>query len=712
MQIAKYRQMIVKSTIANKSLMITSLFVSALVFGIRSLGVLTDWELSLYDRFVQWQPPESPDPRILIVGIEEKDITSLGKNDLFLSKLINKLDEYQPQSIGLDIYRDIPQEPGNIELTSDLQANNKIVTICGNSEPVGIAPPPNVPENRIGFADLAIDGHQIVRRNLLSLTPNTDSKCRVGRSFGLVLAFNYLSGKGIKIPDRSNSNNDLQIESTTFKSIENNFGGYQNLGKNANGYQILLKYRFPKVAEQVTMSQVLNGELTPDLVKNRIVLIGYTAESSKDFFYTPYSIGTAPETMPGVFVHAQAISQILSTVLDGRSQIWVWNSVVEFIWILGWTTTAALLFRFISRPLFLIASVGSLTISVLGFCYAIFIFSAGWLPLLPTLLSIATIAVISSSYKLYLYLLIKNPKIIIKEPEIDKLLLKGRYKIIIGENKLSTEENELQEGIAKGGFGIVYKAHDLHMPGKPLCAVKKLHSHFDPTLLKLAEELFLREAETLSKLDHPQIPRLLAKFCEGGEFYLIEQFIKGETLRDVLNSQGQQSEDVVTSWLVDVLTILKYIHNTNQDIDNAGVIHRDINPRNLMLRKSDRKLILIDFGAVKILEGFNEITIAHQSQPQPGTIITSRGYSPSEQFHGNAYPSSDIYSLGIVAIEALTGIHPENFKYDDNGQIAWRNDAKVREDLAAIIDKMVQPLPIDRYQSAQEAIDSLSLIKN
>jgi CHASE2 domain-containing sensor protein/predicted Ser/Thr protein kinase len=710
MQIAKYRQLIIKSTIANKYLLLTSLFVSALVFGIRSLGVLTDGELSLYDRFVQWQPPEPPDPRILIVGIEEKDLTSLGKNDLVLSKLINKLDRYQPQSIGLDIYRDIPQEPGNIELTADLQANNKIVTICGNSEPVGVAPPPNVPDNRIGFADLAIDGHQTVRRNLLSMTPNADSKCHAGRSFGLVLAFNYLSSQGIKIPDRSNGNNDLQIGSTIFKPIENNFGGYQNLGKNANGYQILLKYRFPKVAKQVTMSQVLNGELTPDLVKNRIVLIGYTAESSKDFFYTPYSVGTPPETMPGVVVHAQAISQILSTVLDGRSQIWVWSSVAEFIWILGWTTTAALLFRFVSRPLFLIASVSGLTISVLGFYYAIFICSAGWLPLLPTLLSIVTIAAISSSYKLYLYLLIKNAKVSIKEPEIDKFLLKGRYKIIAGENKLITEENELQAGIAKGGFGIVYKAHDLHMPGKPLCAVKKLHSHFDPILLKLAEELFFREAETLYKLDHPQIPRLLAYFCEGGEFYLIEEFIKGETLRSVLNSQGQQSEDVVISWLVDVLIILEYIHNTNKDIDNAGVIHRDIKPENLILQKSDRKLFLIDFGAVKILEGFNEITIAHQPTPQPGTIITSKGYSPPEQFRGNAYPSSDIYSLGIVAIEALTGIYPQAFEYDDNNRISWRNNARVREDLAAIIDKMIQPLPIDRYQSAQEVIDSLSLL--
>lgn len=253
--------------IDNKFLLLLagSFAVSSLVFGVRYFGGLTDWELSLYDRFVQWQAPEPPDSRILIIGIEEKDITSHGKSDLIISQLINKLNKYRPQSIGLDIYKDIPQEPGNIELTSDLLTNNKIITICGNSDSASIAPPPNVPEQRVGFADLAIDGHLIVRRNLLSMTPNADSKCRVGQSFGLLLAFNYLKNHGIAIPDRSNRNNDLQIGSTIFKPIESNFGGYQNLGKNASGYQILLRYRFPKVAEQVTMSQVLNGEVKPEI---------------------------------------------------------------------------------------------------------------------------------------------------------------------------------------------------------------------------------------------------------------------------------------------------------------------------------------------------------------------------------------------------------------------------------------------------------------
>jgi CHASE2 domain-containing sensor protein len=312
----KERQMLNQNSKLNKlinskfSFILISFTVSSLVCGVRSLGVLTNWELSLYDQFLQWQPAETPDHRILIVGIEEQDITTHGKSDLVISKLINKLDKYQPRLIGLDIYRDIPQEPGNIELTADLQANQKIIAICGNSDPSGIAPPPDVPPERTGFADFAIDGQQTVRRNLLSFTPNVDSKCRTGQSFGLLLAFNYLSEKGIKIPDKSNNSSILRIESTIFKPIESNFGGYQNLGKDANGYQILLKYRFPKVAEQMTMSQVLNDEIKPNQVKDKIVLIGYTAVSSKDFFFTPYSISNPQKTMPGVVVHAQMVVSV------------------------------------------------------------------------------------------------------------------------------------------------------------------------------------------------------------------------------------------------------------------------------------------------------------------------------------------------------------------------------------------------------------------
>jgi CHASE2 domain-containing sensor protein/tRNA A-37 threonylcarbamoyl transferase component Bud32 len=694
------------------SSILIGLTISSLVFGVRSLGGLTNWELSLYDRFLQWQPAESPDPRILIVGIDEQDITAHeGRTDGALSKLINKLDRYQPRSIGLDIYRDIPQEPGNIELTADLQANQKIVTICGNSAPSGVAPPPNVPAERVGFADIAIDGNQTVRRNLLSLTPTVDSKCRTGQSFGLVLAFNYLSEQGIKIPERSNGNNHLQIESTIFKPLESNFGGYQNLGKDANGYQILLKYRFPKVAEQVTMSQVLNDEIKPDRVKDKIVLIGYTAVSSKDFFFTPYSIGNPPETMPGVVVHAQMISQILSTVMDSRPQIWVWNLGGEFLWILGWTTTGAWLFRVSrhSRKLSILLA-SAVIVSIAISAYILFVFSSGWIPLLPTLISSIAAMIILACYD---YVRANNT---IK----NKLVGEG-YKLEIG---IDGQPIVLGEG----GFKTVYKARNLDLPNQPLCVVKVVKldninvSEIDTERLQLAQQLFEKEAKILQELKHDRIPQLRSFFCKNKEFYLVEDFIEGQTLDSLLDSQWR-SEDSIISLLMDVLDVLKYIHSQN-------VIHADIKPSNLMLKKSDGKLFLIDFGAGKIFKVSNETTIvARKPQSQPNTVrytpsyspptqeipeevcLFTPGYAPPEQaLHGQVYHNSDIYSLGIVAIQALTSINPLTFKRDNNNEIIWRDAAKVREDLASILDRMVKPRSVDRYQSAQEVIDLLSIM--
>jgi CHASE2 domain-containing sensor protein/tRNA A-37 threonylcarbamoyl transferase component Bud32 len=706
-------------------LLTVSFAVSSLVFGVRYFGGLKDGELSLYDRLVQLQAHEPPDPRILIVGIEEKDITSLGKNDLVLSKLINKLDGYQPQSIGLDTFRDVPQEPGNIELTADLQANNKIVTICEhpsgrkNSSPFGIAPPPNVPESRVGFADFATDDRDIVRRNLLSMDIPAGSKCRAGLSFGLVLALNYLSNQGIKLPDRSQNNNDLQIGTTIFKPIESNFGGYQNLGKNANGYQILLRYRFPKVAEQVTMSQVLNGEVKPDRVKDRIVLIGY-AEDNKDLFYTPYNFGTSPETietMPGVVIHAQMISQILSTVMDGRPQIWVWNLGGEFLWIWGWTTSGAFLFR-LSRnsrklSILLASAVTSAVIVTIAISasYILFTFFSGWIPLLPTLISsIAAMVILACSDYIQANDTIKN-----------KLVGKG-YKLEIG-----TDGQPIVLG--EGGFKTVYKARNLDLPNQPFCVVKVIKldninvSEIDTERLQLAQQLFEKEAKILQGLRHDRIPQLQSFLCKNKEFYLVEDFIEGQTLDNLLNSHWR-SEDRIISLLMDVLDVLKYIHSQN-------VIHADIKPSNLMLKKSDEKLFLIDFGAGKIFKVSNETTIvARKPQSQPNTVrytpsyspptqeipeeicLFTPGYAPPEQeLHGQVYHNSDIYSIGIVAIQALTNIEPTKFERDDNNEIIWRDAAKVREDLAAILDRMVKPQSVDRYQSAQEVIDSLSILK-
>jgi CHASE2 domain-containing sensor protein len=163
----------------------------------------------------------------------------------------------------------------------------------------------------VGFSDVVVDSSGIVRRSLLVQTPETDSKCPARESFSLQLASHYLEKQGINL----NSQTNLQLGSTIFKRIEKDSGGYQN--SDAGGYQVLLNYRSAaNVAQQVTLTEVLAGSVDPNLVRDRIILIGVTAPSINDYFLTPYSKDQQQNRMAGVFVHAQATSQILSAVLD------------------------------------------------------------------------------------------------------------------------------------------------------------------------------------------------------------------------------------------------------------------------------------------------------------------------------------------------------------------------------------------------------------
>lgn len=664
--------------------LLISLAIASLVVALRQTGVLKDWELGSYDFFVRSQPTQPPDPRLLIVGIDEEDLTAGSSSNRSLSQLLDKLSQYQPRVIGLDIYRDNPQEPDFSLLTSSLQVNSSIIAVCGNSAPVGVAPPPNVPESRVGFSDVAVDSNLTVRRNLLSLSPDANSKCRAGQSFGLLLALNYLSKEeGIKLDQ---STKELQVGSTTFKPLESDWGAYRNLGKeDANGYQIMLKYHSPTVAEQVTMSQVLKGEIQPDQVKDRIILVGYTAESKKDFFYTPYSAGQARQIMPGVAIHAQMVSQILRSVKDSSPQIWVWNLGMEFLWVLGWTAIgASLLFGFFHRPILILAIEGTIIGMMASICYVLFTFSSGWVPLVPTALSMGAAIAITFAYKRYRTSLAGSPTILM--PAENPL---ARYKIF--------------DTLPGGAFGATYKARDSQRVNHPVCVVKQLKSNFSEPDLQIARGLFKREAEILEVLgrQHPQIPQLLANFEYNKEFYLVQDFIPGQTLQTVLE-QGPQPAHLVADWLLDILSILDHIHS-------QGVIHRDIKPSNLILRDTDKKFVLIDFGAVKVLQKhFAELTVKQNPKSAPSVVVGTLGYMPPEQLAGQPTPSSDIYALGVVALQALTGLNPYELLRD--GEFVWQNAVKVSEKLATILDKMVKQSSSERYQSAQEVIHALESI--
>ncbi|NES06413.1 MAG: serine/threonine protein kinase, partial [Okeania sp. SIO2F4] len=271
-----------------------------------------------------------------------------------------------------------------------------------------------------------------------------------------------------------------------------------------------------------------------------------------------------------------------------------------------------------------------------------------------------------------------------------KNILDGRYKII--------------KIIESGEFGHTYLAQDIRRPGEAQCFVKHLQPNtYDQRFLEIIRRRFQQEAKILEKLSqHNQIPKLLAYFEENQEFYLVQSFIPGQSLDNEILPGKALSEIQIIRIIREVLEILGFVHENN-------VIHRDIKPANLIRRKSDHKLVLIDFGAVK------EINIAQQNKT---ARIGTMEYMPIEQFEYNPQLNSDIYALGMMGIQAITGLPSSELsklKNQENGnkrEIFWRHLTNCSTALADILDKMVRYDYRERYQSAAEVIADLKEISN
>ena len=265
-------------------------------------------------------------------------------------------------------------------------------------------------------------------------------------------------------------------------------------------------------------------------------------------------------------------------------------------------------------------------------------------------------------------------------------LLDGRYQV-----------NQI---LGAGGFGRTYLAQDTRRPGNPICVVKHLKpANSDRDFLETARRLFNSEAETLEQLgSHDQIPRLLAYFEEDQEFYLVQEYIAGHTLTQELVPGQRWAENRVIELLQEVLTILDFVHR-------HGVIHRDIKPDNLIRRNSDNKLVLVDFGAVKQIR--TQLATNYGSVNHTVAVGTP-GYMSSEQALGQPRPSSDIYALGIIGIQALTGLLPMEMQEDINsGEMLWEHLVSVSRGFANVLKRMVRYHFKDRYQSAGEALEAL-----
>ena len=442
--------------------------------------------------------------------------------------------------------------------------------------------------------------------------------------------------------------------------------------------------------------------------KDKIVLIGATATVANDFHAVAVN-WLFPERMSGVEIHANA----LATLMEGNSvKIAINSPYGSSLFVLALVGGSA---YFVSRNKYnrlRVFSCFGIAIVWGGINYLLFVTNQLFFP---TAVPVTALVAIGLSYlcieiaiqqlrKIQLVDIIqKNPysriaqEILSQQEDLIDLLKKREIQI---SGKILDGRYRIVKVLGSGGFSETYIAEDTRLPGTPLCVVKQLQPvNNKPEQMEVARRLFSSEAQTLQQLGiHPQIPQLLAYFEEDEEFYLVQEFILGNALSQELPSGKRHNQAVVIDIVQELLQILVFVHKN-------GVIHRDIKPSNIMRRKSDYKLVLIDFGAVKQVS----TNLIESQEDTAFTIgIGTKGYAPREQCFGRPQYSSDIYAVGMIGIKALTGTPPHELQHDDNGELIWIERAEVATGFANILSKMVRDNFQDRYQSASEALNALN----
>jgi adenylate cyclase len=383
---------------------------------VRTMGVLQPLEWAMYDWFFQIRPPEPVDARIIIVGVEETDIQRLKEwpvSDRHLAELLKKIKAQKPRIIGLDIYRDIPVEPGHEELTKVFQTTPNLIGVeqVSGDETKRIKPPPQLKEKeQVAASDLVVDSDGVLRRVLL-----VPIKAKKGENtiynLGATVAILYLQEKGIfphnSTPSFWKDRLGMQIGKVVFYPLRRNDGSYQNA--KTGDYQFLLNFRNPKQSfQKVSFSEVLLGKVKPDLFRDKIVLIGSTAPSLKDEFYTPFKSWptTANTRLHGVEIQAAIASHIVSAVLDGRPIIKVIpNSILEslleysLIWGCGVLTTVLIWQqRSTENYLILFLKIVGIVFIIVGFLLGgsfLAFWGGWWVSVVPSIIEVGGVSLIT-----------------------------------------------------------------------------------------------------------------------------------------------------------------------------------------------------------------------------------------------------------------------------------------------------------------------------
>ncbi|MEM8502006.1 MAG: CHASE2 domain-containing protein [Cyanobacteria bacterium P01_D01_bin.1] len=409
------------------TVMLSTLITSACILGLRQIGTFVPAELSVWDRWVNAQTDKGPDERMLVVEITEEDLRALQTrypSDQLVAEVIDNLQQHNPISIGLNLDKDVPHEPGTKALAEQLNSPNVVtITRINSSDRSDIGQDSTQNDSRdevkslllstelaaestaestveqISFNNIEIDSDLRVRRAILrtpapgssapgSSAPGSSAPGSLNGertadertaapifSLGTELALRYLESANSITPS---ADEVLTLADVRFKNMTENFGGYQNIP--IRKYQIPLQYRSSQTAAPtVSFLDVLNNRFDSDLVKDRIVFIGMAAASGRDLFLTPYKIDSGIKQMPGTVIHAQVASQILSAVIDRDRLLWDWPEWAEVAWIISLTATGSVLMVLTRKgPVLIAFGVGGL-LSVYLVSLACF-HAGGWVP--------------------------------------------------------------------------------------------------------------------------------------------------------------------------------------------------------------------------------------------------------------------------------------------------------------------------------------------
>ncbi|MCC2694877.1 CHASE2 domain-containing protein [Nodularia sp. LEGE 04288] len=381
-----------------QTVLLISVIIALSTLAFRYLGIFQTAELQTLDQMLRLRPKQDQDSRLLVVEITEKDIQSYQQEivrgtksipDYKLAELLHKLQQYQPRVIGLDIYRDSldPEKPDQRNLVDELKVDTIVVACKGKDskfDPQGVKPPRKVPVERQGFTDGIEDSDHIVRRQILMMAQEPSSPCQTNYSLSFQLVTRYLFAENINIDVNKD---DIKFGEQVLQPLKpGHSGGYQER-VDLGGFQILLNYRDSNFSK-VSLEDIFNDKINPDLVKDKVILIGVTANTVSDIWSTPYSVVQQPARIPGVLIQAQMVSQIISAVLDQRVMLWVLPYWGDILWIFGWSLISGLIIWRIDSRLGQGCTMVATVIVLYGVCTVIISISGAWVPFVPSVLAV------------------------------------------------------------------------------------------------------------------------------------------------------------------------------------------------------------------------------------------------------------------------------------------------------------------------------------